>query len=384
MAPVDIRETKPAMGPFPHDAPAATISADNPMGTDGFEFVEYAHPRPKQLHALFKLMGYAPVARHRSKNITVYRQGDINYLINEEPDSHGCSFVAEHGPCAPSMAFRVVDARQAYERAITLGAEPAGIPPAQKTLDVPAIKGIGGSLLYFVDRYGAKGSAYDGEFEWLGASNPRPEGAGLYYLDHLTHNVHRGRMDVWTGFYERLFNFRQIRFFDIEGRASGLFSRALNSPDGKIRIPINEDAGQSGQIEEYLNIYHGEGIQHIACGARDIYRAVETLRDAGLPFMPSPPETYFEKVDARLPEHGEDVARLRRNGILIDGEGVVDGGHTKVLLQIFSANAIGPIFFEFIQRKGDDGFGEGNFKALFESIEEDQIRRGVLKVEGVA
>jgi 4-hydroxyphenylpyruvate dioxygenase len=373
------------MGPFPHDAPAATITSDNPMGTDGFEFVEYAHAKPEQLHALFKLMGYAPVARHKTKNITVYRQGDINYLINEEPGTHGFEFVGKHGPCAPSMAFRVVDAQQAYERALSLGAEPAGIESAQKTLDVPAIKGIGGSLLYFVDRYRAqnsdKGSAYDSEFEWTAAKNPRPEGAGLFYLDHLTHNVHRGRMDVWTGFYEKLFNFRQIRFFDIEGRASGLFSRALTSPDGKIRIPINEDAGDSGQIEEYLNVYRGEGIQHIACGAKDIYRTVETLREAGLPFMPPPPQTYFEKIDARLPKHGEDVARLKRAGILIDGEGVVEGGETKVLLQIFSANAIGPIFFEFIQRKGDDGFGEGNFKALFESIEEDQIRRGVLTVD---
>jgi 4-hydroxyphenylpyruvate dioxygenase len=372
------------MGPFPHDAPAATISADNPMGTDGFEFVEYAHPQPERLHALFKLMGYVPVARHRTKKITVYRQGDINYLVNEEPGSHGFDFVAAHGPCAPSMAFRVVDALQAYQRAVALGAEPADIAPEQKTLDVPAIKGIGGSLLYFVDRYSAKGSAYDIEFEWLDERNPHPVGAGLFYLDHLTHNVHRGRMDVWTGFYKRLFNFRQIRFFDIEGRASGLFSRALTSPDGKIRIPINEDAGQSGQIEEYLNVYRGEGIQHIACGCKDIFSTVETLRDAGLPFMPSPPDTYFEKIDARLPKHGEDVARLKNNGILIDGEGVVDGGQTKVLLQIFSANAVGPIFFEFIERKGDDGFGEGNFKALFESIEEDQIRRGVLKVENAA
>ncbi len=226
------------MGPFPHDAPPAEISADNPMGTDGFEFVEYAHPNPDQLHALFKLMGYVPVARHKTRKITVYRQGDINYLVNEEPGTHGFEFIAAHGPCAPSMAFRVVDARRAYERAISLGAEPAEISSEQKTLDVPAIKGIGGSLLYFVDRYGAKGSAYDLEFEWLGESNPRPAGAGLHYLDHLTHNVHRGRMDVWTGFYAKLFNFRQIRFFDIEGRASGLFSRALTSPDGKIRIPI--------------------------------------------------------------------------------------------------------------------------------------------------
>lgn len=367
------------MGPFPHDAPPATISADNPMGTDGFEFVEYAHPDPEALHTLFELMGFAAVARHRTKRITLYRQGDVNYLVNQETGSHAVNFVAAHGPCAPSMAFRVVDAKKAYDRALSLGAEPADVPSAQKTLDGPAIKGIGGSLLYFVDRYGARGSAYDAEFEWLTVRDPKPAGAGLYYIDHLTHNVHRGRMDVWAGFYERLFNFRQIRFFDIEGRASGLFSRALTSPDGKIRIPINEDAGDSGQIEEYLKVYRGEGIQHIACGCRDIYRTVETLRAAGLPFMPSPPDTYFERIDTRLPGHGEDLVRLKKNGILIDGEGVVGGGRTKVLLQIFSANAIGPIFFEFIERKGDDGFGEGNFKALFESIEEDQIRRGVLK-----
>lgn len=370
------------MGPFPHDAPAAGISESNPMGTDGFEFVEFAHPEPAQLHALFKLMGFVAVARHRCKAITLYRQGDVNYLVNAEPGSHAGRFVAEHGPCAPSMAFRVADAQKAYERAIKLGAEPTEASAAQKALDVPAIKGIGGSLLYFVDRYGAKGSPYAAEFEWLGAADPRPEGAGLYYIDHLTHNVHRGRMDVWTDFYAKLFNFRQIRFFDIEGRASGLFSRALTSPDGKIRIPINEDAGDSGQIEEYLSLYRGEGIQHIACGVGDIYGTIERLRAEGLSFMPSPPDTYFERIDARLPGHGEDLARLQKNGILIDGEGVVDGGHTRVLLQIFSANAIGPIFFEFIQRKGDEGFGEGNFKALFESIEEDQIRRGVLHVDG--
>ena len=184
------------MGPFPHDAPPATISADNPMGTDGFEFVEYAHPKPEALHALFRLMGFVPVARHKARKITVYRQGDINYLVNEQPSTHGSGFVAAHGPCAPSMAFRVVDAKQAYARALALGAEPADIPAAEKILDVPAIRGIGGSLLYFVDRYGARGSAYDAEFDWLGARNPRPEGAGLFYLDHLTHNVHRGRMDV--------------------------------------------------------------------------------------------------------------------------------------------------------------------------------------------
>ncbi|MCK8785279.1 4-hydroxyphenylpyruvate dioxygenase [Roseomonas sp. NAR14] len=363
------------MGPFPHDAPRATISPHNPMGTDGFGFVEYAHPEPERLHALFRQMGFAAVARHRAKRATLYRQGDIDYLVTEEPGSHAARFAEAHGPCVPSMAFRVVDARHAYHRALELGAEPA---EAGRTLDVPAIRGIGGSLLYFIDRYGERGSAYDAEFEWLGARDPRPEGVGLYYIDHLTHNVFRGRMDVWYEFYRKLFNFRQIRYFDIKGEYTGLFSRALTSPDGRIRIPLNESADEESQIEEYLRAYKGEGIQHIACGCDDIYGTIEGLRGRGLAFMPSPPETYYEKVDARLPGHGEDLARLRRNGILVDGEGVVEDRKARLLLQIFSANVIGPVFFEFIERKGDDGFGEGNFRALFESIEEDQIRRGVI------
>jgi 4-hydroxyphenylpyruvate dioxygenase len=370
------------MGPYPHDAPAAQVTAANPMGTDGFEFVEYAHPEPQALHDLFRAVGFTAGARHRTKAITVYRQGDVNYLVNEEPGTHGHRFVAAHGPCAPSMAFRVADAKAAYERALALGAEPADPAEGGKTLDVPAIKGIGGSLLYFVEAYGAKGSAYDAEFEWLGERDPAPQGLGLYYLDHLTHNVHRGRMGVWAGFYERIFNFRQIRYFDIEGKHTGLFSKALTSPDGKIRIPINESADEKSQIEEYLHAYNGEGIQHIACGCRDIYATIEALRAGGVAFMPAPPSVYYRRVDRRLPGHGEPLERMEQNGILIDGEGVVEGGMTKILLQLFSANAIGPIFFEFIQRKGDDGFGEGNFKALFESIEEDQIRRGVLAAEG--
>jgi 4-hydroxyphenylpyruvate dioxygenase len=367
------------MGPFPHDAEPAQITKHNPMGTDGFEFVEYAHPEPAKLHALFRLMGFVATAKHKTKQITVYQQGTVSYLVNAEPGSHGFNFVSKHGPCAPSMAFRVVDAKHAYERAISMGAEPADPKDGAKSLNVPAIKGIGGSLLYFIERYGEKGNAYDEEFEWLGARDPKPEGVGLYYLDHLTHNVMRGRMDVWAGFYERLFNFKQIRFFDIEGKLTGLFSKALTSPDGKIRIPINESADEKSQIEEYLHAYNGEGIQHIACGCKNIYATIEKLRADGVKFMPAPPATYFAKVDARVPGHGEDLKRLEKNGILIDGEGVVDGKETKVLLQIFSSNAIGPIFFEFIERKGDDGFGEGNFRALFESIEEDQIRRGVLK-----
>jgi 4-hydroxyphenylpyruvate dioxygenase len=375
------------MGPFPHDAPPATISAQNPMGTDGFAFVEFAHPEPAQLHALFRLMGFTVVAKHRTKAISVYRQGDVDYLVNEEPGTHAARFAALHGPCASSMGFRVVDAAYAYDRARRLGVEPADSAAGALALEVPALKGIGGSLLYLIDRYGDKGSIYDDAFDWIGPHNPKPEGRGLYYLDHLTHNVGRGRMNVWTCFYERLFNFRQIRYFDIKGEYTGLFSRALTSPDSKIRIPINESADERSQIEEYLHRYKGEGIQHVACGCRDIYTTIEQLRADGLGFMPSPPATYYERVEERVPGHGEDLARLQRNGILIDGEGAVavgekQGSMTKVLLQIFSANLIGPIFFEFIQRKGDEGFGEGNFRALFVSIEEDQIRRGVLKAPG--
>ncbi|EHL99966.1 4-hydroxyphenylpyruvate dioxygenase [Acetobacteraceae bacterium AT-5844] len=367
------------MGPFPHDAPRPSISEHNPMGTDGFAFVEFAHPDPAQLHTLFGQMGFSAVARHRHQAVTLYRQGDVNYLLNEEPTSQAMRFAALHGPSVPSMAFRVVDASHAYRRALELGAEPADPEDGAKVMDLPAIKGIGGSLLYFVDRYGGSGSTYDAEFEWLGEYEPTPPGAGLYYIDHLTHNVHRGRMDVWYEFYRKLFNFRQIRYFDIKGEYTGLFSRALTSPDGRIRIPLNESADDESQIAEYLRAYKGEGIQHIACGCRDIHQTIETLRRAGLAFMPAPPETYYERVDTRLPGHGEDLGRLRRNGILVDGEGVVEDRKARLLLQIFSATVIGPVFFEFIERKGDDGFGEGNFRALFESIEEDQLRRGVLK-----
>jgi 4-hydroxyphenylpyruvate dioxygenase len=368
------------MGPFPHEAPAARITPDNPAGTDGFGFVEFAHPNPVELHTLFRTMGFSPIARHRTKAITLYRQGDVDYLVNEEPGSHAERFAQAHGPCASSMAFRVVDAEHAYRRAVELGAEPA---EGVLALDVPAVKGIGGSLLYFVDRYGEKGSPYDAEFEWIGARDLKPEGEGLYYLDHLTHNVGRGRMNIWSDFYERIFNFKEIRYFDIKGEYTGLFSRALTSPDGKIRIPINESADAQSQIEEYLHAYKGEGIQHLACGCRDIYETVEILKARGLKFMPSPPGTYFDRVEERVPGHGEPLDRLRTTGILLDGEGAIavgssEGKKTKVLLQIFSATAIGPIFFEFIQRKGDEGFGHGNFRALFLSIEEDQVRRGVL------
>lgn len=365
------------MGPFPHDAPKATISEMNPAGTDGFEFVEFAHPDPEVLDRTFRQMGFVPVAKHKSKAITLYRQGDINYLLNAEPNSHAAEFVDIHGPCAPAMAWRVVDAQVALKRAVDLGAtEYTG---SGKSLDVPAVVGIGGSLLYFVDTYGAKGSAYAAEYDWLGEADPRPEGFGFYYLDHLTHNVIRGNMDTWYKFYHDTFNFREIRFFDIQGKQTGLVSRALTSPDGKIRIPINESSDDKSQIAEYIRRYKGEGIQHIAVASEDIYGATDRIADAGMKFMPGPPATYYEMSRDRVHGHDEPIERMKKYGILIDGEGVVGGGETRILLQIFSKTVIGPIFFEFIQRKGDDGFGEGNFRALFESIEEDQIRRGVLK-----
>ena len=362
------------MGPFPHDAPKATISAENPAGTDGFEFVEFASPDPQSLRDLFGRMGFVHTATHKSKAVELWQQGDITYVLNAEPGSFAEKFVAEHGPCAPSMAWRVVDAQHAFRHAVAQGAEP--YEGADKTLDWPAIKGIGGSLLYFTDQY-YETNPYNAEFDWI--DHAHPEGVGFHYLDHLTHNVHKGNMDKWFRFYGDLFNFREIRFFDIEGKFTGLYSRALTSPCGRIRIPINEDRSENGQIVEYLRRYNGEGIQHIAVGARDIYASVDEIARRGVKFMPKPPQAYYDMSRDRVTGHEEPLDRMAEHGILIDGEGVVGGGETRILLQIFSKTCIGPIFFEFIQRKGDDGFGEGNFRALFESIEQDQIDRGVLK-----
>jgi 4-hydroxyphenylpyruvate dioxygenase len=355
---------------------AAADLWDNPMGTDGFEFVEYTGPEPRELRALFERMGFVAAARHRSKDVTLYRQGEVNFIVNAEPESFAQAFARLHGPSVCAIAFRVKDAALAYDRAIKLGAKPVHGKVGPMELNIPAIEGIGGSLIYLVDRYGEQ-TIYDVDFVPLipeKANDKTVAGVGLAAIDHLTHNVHRGRMALWAGFYERLFNFREIRYFDIEGKLTGLRSKAMTSPDGKIRIPINESADDKSQIAEYLVAYHGEGIQHIALATADIYRTVEALRERGVAFM-AVPQTYYEAVDARLPGHGEDLARLRRNQILIDGAPAEGQG---VLLQIFTETVIGPIFFEIIERKGNEGFGEGNFRALFESIEADQIRRGVL------
>jgi 4-hydroxyphenylpyruvate dioxygenase len=346
---------------------------ENPIGTDGFEFVEYTAPDVAQLHKLFEQMGFRAVAHHRSKAVTLYRQGEVNFVVNAEPESHGSRFARAHGPSACAMAFRVRDAAYAYKKLLELGAKPFPNQVGPMELNIPAIEGIGGSAIYLVDRYGEH-SIYDVDFVRTDpAKGFVHEGAGLAEIDHVTHNVFRGNMEKWAGFYERLFNFREIRYFDIEGKLTGLKSRAMTSPDGKIRIPINESSDDKSQIEEYLHAYHGEGIQHIALGAQDIYKSVELLRTKGVAFQDTP-ETYYERIDNRLKGHGEDVERMKRDRILIDG-----GEDQGLLLQIFTQNAIGPIFFELIQRKGNEGFGEGNFRALFESIEADQIKRGVLQ-----
>jgi 4-hydroxyphenylpyruvate dioxygenase len=345
------------------------MEPDNPMGTDGFEFVEYTAPDPEQLRSLFDRMGFPAVARHRSKNVTLHRQADINFIINAESAGFGQQFARAHGPSACAMAFRVRDAAFAYRRALELGAKPGPATAGPMELNIPCIEGIGGSLIYLVDRYGTH-TIYDVDFVAL----PQAEsaGTGLTVIDHLTHNVRRGNMNLWAGFYEKLFNFREIRYFDIEGKKTGLYSRALSSPCGKIRIPINESQDEKSQIEEYLSEYRGEGIQHIALASAAIGRSVDLLRARGVEFQHTP-DSYYTGVNARVSGHREDLAGLSQRGILIDGSAA-----SGILLQIFTTNVIGPIFFEIIERKGNEGFGEGNFQALFESIEADQMRRGVI------
>ncbi|WP_299584856.1 4-hydroxyphenylpyruvate dioxygenase [uncultured Microbulbifer sp.] len=351
---------------------------ENPMGLNGFEFVEFTAPEKGILETVFTAMGFVKVARHRSKDVTLWRQGDINFVTNYEPNSHAYYYAQEHGPSACGLAFRVKDAKLAYEAALAKGAQPVDVQTGPMELKLPAIKGIGGATLYLIDRYEDGKSIYDIDFIWEEGVDRRPEGCGFHTLDHLTHNVYRGRMDYWAKYYEDLFNFREIRYFDIKGEYTGLLSKAMTAPDGKIRIPLNEEAaGGGGQIEEFLMKYNGEGIQHIAFACDDLLACWDRLKEQGMEFMTPPPETYYEMLEERLPGHGEPTEEFQSRGILLDG--TTEGGQPRLLLQIFSANMLGPVFFEFIQRKEDEGFGEGNFKALFESIERDQLKRGVIK-----
>ncbi len=353
---------------------------DNPLGLDGFEFIEFCAPEPGLLEPVFASMGFARIARHRSKAVELWRQGDINLIANYEPRSPAAYFAAEHGPSACGMGFRVRNARHAYEEAIARGAEPVETSTGPMELRLPAIRGIGGAIIYLIDRYGDDLSIYDIDFDYLEGVDRHPVGAGFNVIDHLTHNVYGGRMDHWARFYERIFNFREIRYFDIKGEYTGLTSRAMTAPDGKIRIPLNEEGkAGGGQIEEYLRAYNGEGIQHIAFSCDDLIGGWDRLKALGTPFMTAPPATYYEMLEERLPDHGEPVSELQMRGILLDGS--TEAGDLRLLLQIFSGTMVGPVFFEFIQRKRDEGFGEGNFTALFKSMERDQMLRGALTAD---
>ena len=349
---------------------------ENPLGIDGFEFVEFAAPAGQGalLHDYFRKMGFSAVLRHKSRPITVYRQGGVNFLVNEDPDSFAADFAAQHGPCACGFAIRFQKpAAHVFDTVVNNGGEAIGNKAASKAVDAPVVKGIGDCMLYLVDRYGDKGNCY-GDYVAIEGAEQHPAGFGLTFIDHLTHNLYFGNMQKWSDYYEKLFNFREIRYFDIKGAKTGLVSKAMTAPDGIVRIPLNESSDPKSQINEYLDQYKGEGIQHIALFTDDIYDTVEKMRAEGVEFLDTP-DTYFEIIDQRVPDHGEDVPRLAKNKILIDADPETK---QRKLLQIFTQNAFGPIFFEIIQRKGNEGFGEGNFQALFESIERDQMKRGVL------
>lgn len=348
---------------------------DNPLGLRGFEFVEFTSPEPEKMIELIERLGFTAYATHPTRDVVRYKQGRINLLVNRDPNGQAAEFRGAHGPSANGMAFRVADAKRAHEMALARGALAADAASGALGPDSYVLQGIGGSLLYLVDRFEDRGSIYDSWRPIPGAEEAEKKNSvGLDLLDHLTHNVRRGEMRTWSGFYERVFNFSEQKFFDIEGKATGLFSQAMIAPDREIRIPLNESKDESSQIEEFIRQYRGEGIQHLALTTDDIFTTIEKLRENGVIFQDTP-ETYYELVDGRVGKHGEDLARLRKNRILIDGN-----PREGFLLQIFTENLFGPIFFEIIQRKGNEGFGNGNFQALFESIELDQIRRGVVSV----
>jgi 4-hydroxyphenylpyruvate dioxygenase len=352
---------------------SAANAYPNPMGIDGFEFVEFAAPDAAPLHALLRQMGFAATERHVSRPITRYQQGGINFLVNEDPDSFAADFARAHGPCACGFAIRVTNADAALARALDNGAKPAARVDT-RAVAAPVIEGIGNCMLYLVDQYGARGSIYREQFAPIPGAPVNPVGFGMSFIDHLTHNLYFGNMAKWSDYYERIFNFREIRYFDIKGAKTGLVSKAMTAPDNMVRIPLNESSDPKSQINEYLDEYQGEGIQHIALFTDDIYTTVEAMRASGVQFLDTP-DTYYSVIDVRIPNHGENVERMRQNKILIDAD--LETKQQR-LLQIFTKTNIGPIFFEVIQRKGNQGFGEGNFQALFEAIERDQEVRGVL------
>ncbi|GAA0203946.1 4-hydroxyphenylpyruvate dioxygenase [Brevundimonas nasdae] len=357
---------------------ADKLDQENPLGVDGFEFVEFTGPEPEAMISRLEIMGFTQTHVNPKTDVVRLKQGDISFLVHRSPKGQAEAFTKDHGPSANGMAFRTTDAKAAYEGALARGANAAqGANGGALGDDYPYIlEGIGGSLLYVIDQYGDGGSLYDAWDEVEGWEEAeRKNSVGLEILDHLTHNVRRGEMRTWSGFYNSIFNFEEQKYFDIKGKATGLFSQAMIAPDRAIRIPLNESQDENSQIEEFIRRYNGEGIQHIALTTENIFETVEAMRERGVDFQDTI-ETYFELIDKRLPNHGEDVERMRKNRILIDGS-----DEEGLLLQIFTQDTFGPIFFEIIQRKGNEGFGNGNFQALFDSIELDQIRRGVIKVD---
>lgn len=345
------------------------MAAHNPTYTNGFDFLEFTTTDFKKLDQQFKSMGFTPIAKHKTADITLYQQNEIKFYLNVTSNSLASQFAQEHGAAVSAMGFRTEKVELAFKHVIKNG----GIANQNAQYYGPhTINGIGGSLIHLI-QYPNSDQDFLKQFTMLPHDSDL-SGAGLSYIDHVTHNLYRGNMNKWADFYERLFNFKEIRYFDIEGKLTGLISRAMTSPCGKIRIPLNESSDDKSQIEEFLNTFNGEGIQHIALGAADIYETVANLKSRSITFLDTP-DTYYKAIEKRLPNHGESLEKLMANRILIDGN---THAKNELLLQIFTKNMLGPVFFEIIQRKGDEGFGEGNFRALFESIEQDQIQRGVL------
>lgn len=348
---------------------------NNPVGLEGLEFLEYVGPQEDHFESLFARLGLSEVAHQKDKKISLFRQGDVNFLLNRSGQGFAHGFSSEHGPSICSTGFRVKDSEKAFRVAVERGAKPYDGPEESKSLDYPAIYGIGDSLVYFVDDWkseeGTSTSTYVNQgFEFF-PGDPKPKGHGFLFVDHMTNNVPKGELDKWADFYTDIFNFREIRFFDIKGDQTGLLSRAMRSPCNGITIPINEPTEDKSQIQEYIDEYKGSGIQHVALATDDICNAVAKSKGDILQFLKIP-DTYYEVLKDRVPLITENLSDLKELEILADGD---EEGY---LLQIFTQNVIGPIFFEFIQRKNHHGFGEGNFQALFEAIERDQRRRGVL------
>ena len=342
----------------------------NPCELNGLSFIEFSSIDPNDMRQKFKNLGFTKIATHASKPFEIWQQNQIFFLLNQIPNTGADAHANIHQAGACAMGFQThLKREEAHAIAINRGAKNA---PPHPVYQLPGIEGIGASVIYFTDA-----SCHLFDDTWQIHDLSKPKGHGLVFIDHLTHNVHRGQLRKWSDFYAQIFNFKPIRNFDIQGQHTGLYSEALGSPCGKIKIPLNESKDEKSQIEEFLKDYHGEGIQHIALHTSDIYETVKSLKKNHIHFLDTP-NTYFDLIETRLPWQQEPIDVLRNNKILIDGGPTQSDG---ILLQIFTENIFGPVFFEIIQRKGHPGFGEGNFQALFDAIERDQLLRGSLELE---